>query len=49
MDKEAYLFELKTQLDFVDSREEYDDIWDTIRYLEDGIHETGYENDYDFI
>ena len=36
MDKEQYLEELRMQLSFVDDVEEYEDIMETIRYLQDG-------------
>ena len=35
-DKEAYLAELRLQLAYVDTVEDYEDIMETIRYLEDG-------------
>ena len=35
-DKEAYLKELRLQLEYVDTVEDYEEIMETIRYLEDG-------------
>ena len=35
-DKEAYLKELRLQLAYVDTVEDYEEIMETIRYLEDG-------------
>ena len=34
--KEAYLEELRLQLAYVDTVEDYEEIMETIRYLEDG-------------
>ena len=34
-DKEAYLKELRLQLSYVDTVEDYEEIMETIRYLED--------------
>lgn len=34
MNKEEYIKELKMQLNFVDTTEEWEDIWASIRYLE---------------
>lgn len=34
--KEAYIEELKLQLAYVDTVEDYEDIMDAIRYLEEG-------------
>lgn len=35
-DKEAYLAELRLQLAYVDNVRDYEDIMETIAYLEDG-------------
>ena len=37
--KEDYIEELRIQLEYADSIEEYEDIQDTIRYLEDSLIE----------
>ena len=41
--KEDYLKELRLQLAYVDNVRDYEDIMETIRYLEDGDLEEGFE------
>ena len=44
--KEDYLKELRMQLAYVDNVRDYEDIMDTIRYLEDGDLEENFEEQW---